>query len=291
MNCKQFNTILLEEILLSIGHIPTRQSEKEAWYLNPFAKENHASFKLNKHLNIWYLFSEGIGGNNIDFMKRYLNTSISEVLDWAENQNFSCFQHQKKTSIQSEKKNYEIQIIQDIQNENLINYLKKRGLSELVFPFIKEIHFKMNNKELYAVGFQNRSDGWELRNAFFKGSIHKKDVSLLGNRSDNLYVFEGFMDALSFIKLKKGLLGNLLILNSVSMYENAKEILKNYSNVYLFLDNDLAGRNLTIKFSIDFPESVDCSNLYVGFNDLNEYLNQHQQTNEVQNEHKSTFKR
>ena len=283
MNCSQFNKIQLEEILQNLGHFPTKQNEKEAWYLNPFASENHASFKLNKRINYWYLFSEGIGGNNVDFMKKYLKASISEVLEWADNQNFSSFQNQKKNFLlQSEKKNYEIQMIHEIQNKNLVNYLKQRGLTEIVFPFIKEIHFNMNNKELYAVGFQNKSDGWELRNSFFKGSIHKKDVSLLKHKSENLYVFEGFMDALSFIKLKKGLHGNLLILNSVSMYENAKEILKNYSNVFLFLDNDLAGRNLMTKFSTDFPEAVDCAYLYAGFNDLNDYLIQ--QTNEIKHE-------
>ena len=290
MNCSQFNKIQLEEILQNLGHFPTKQNEKEAWFINPFSKENNASFKINKNLNYWYLFSEGIGGNNIDFMKKYLNTSIIEVLVWAENQNFSSFQNQKKIFLlQSEKKNYEILMIQDVQNKNLINYLKQRGLTEIVFPFIKEIHFKMNNKELYAVGFQNKSEGWELRNAFFKGSIQKKDVSLLKNKSESLYVFEGFMDALSFIELKKGLHGNLLILNSVSMYENAKEILKNYSDIFLFLDNDLAGRNLMTKFSTDFPEAVDCAYIYAGFNDLNDYLIQ--QTNEVQHEYKSTFKR
>ena len=290
MNCSQFNKIQLEEILQNLGHFPTKQNEKEAWFINPFSKENNASFKINKNLNYWYLFSEGIGGNNIDFMKKYLNTSTIEVLVWAENQNFSSFQNQKKIFLlQSEKKNYEILMIQDVQNKNLINYLKQRGLTEIVFPFIKEIHFKMNNKELYAVGFQNKSEGWELRNAFFKGSIQKKDVSLLKNKSESLYVFEGFMDALSFIELKKGLHGNLLILNSVSMYENAKEILKNYSDIFLFLDNDLAGRNLMTKFSTDFPEAVDCAYIYAGFNDLNDYLIQ--QTNEVQHEYKSTFKR
>ena len=289
MNCSQFNKILLEEILQNFGHPPTKQSAKEAWYLNPFASENHASFKLNKRINSWYLFSEGIGGNNVDFMKKYLKASISEVLEWADNQNFSSFQNQIKISIQSEKKNYEILMIQDVQNKNLINYLKQRGLTEIVFPFIKEIHFKMNNKELYAVGFQNKSEGWELRNAFFKGSIQKKDVSLLKHKSESLYVFEGFMDALSFIEFKKGLHGNLLILNSVSMFESAKEILKDYSNVFLFLDNDLAGRNLMTKFSIDFPEAFDCAYLYASFNDLNDYLIQ--QTNEVQNEHKPAFKR
>ena len=80
MNCTQFNKISVEEVLQSLGHFPTKQNEKEAWFINPFSKENNASFKINRKLNYWYLFSEGIGGNNIDLMKKYLNASISEVL-------------------------------------------------------------------------------------------------------------------------------------------------------------------------------------------------------------------
>lgn len=52
MNCRQVNALPLEEILFSLGHLPTRQNEKEAWYSNPFTGENHASFKLDKHKNL-----------------------------------------------------------------------------------------------------------------------------------------------------------------------------------------------------------------------------------------------
>ena len=84
MNCKQFNSISLEEVLLSLGHLPTKQNEKEAWYLNPFATESQASFKINKSLNYWYLFSEGIGGTTVDLLKKYLNKTASEILIWAD---------------------------------------------------------------------------------------------------------------------------------------------------------------------------------------------------------------
>ena len=94
MNCKQFNSIKLEEVLVSLGHHPTKQNEKEAWFLNPFGTETEASFKLDKRNNIWYLHSEGIGGNNTDFMMKYLKASVKEVLEWTENQNFSSFQPQ-----------------------------------------------------------------------------------------------------------------------------------------------------------------------------------------------------
>lgn len=90
-------------------------------------------------------------------------------------------------------------------------------------------------------------------------------------------------------QLKKLYLQTVKKVDHLPMYENAKEILKNYSDIFLFLDNDLAGRNLMTKFSTDFPEAVDCAYIYAGFNDLNDYLIQ--QTNEVQHEYKSTFKR
>ena len=83
MHCKQSTSISLEEELQILGHLPTKQTEKEAWFLNPFSTENQASFKLDKRNNIWYLYSEGIGGNNTDFMIKYLNASVKEVLEWA----------------------------------------------------------------------------------------------------------------------------------------------------------------------------------------------------------------
>ena len=48
MNCKQFNSVKLEEILVSLGHHPTKQNEKEAWFLNPFPQKHKPLLKLIK---------------------------------------------------------------------------------------------------------------------------------------------------------------------------------------------------------------------------------------------------
>ena len=188
MNCKQFNSIKLEEVLVSLGHHPTKQNEKEAWYRNPFANENHASFKINKNMNYWYLHSEGIGGKNTDFMMKYLKASVKEVLEWAEKQNFSSFQPQNVIQKQNSlKQNYQITEIKELQNENLKDYLQQRGLSTKVYPLVNEIHFTIGEKNLYAIGFENLSGGWELRNSFYKGSLLMKDISILNfnNESQN----------------------------------------------------------------------------------------------------------
>lgn len=279
MNCKQFNQIKLEEVLLVLGHHPTKQTEKEAWYLNPFSNETQASFKLDKRQNIWFLHSEGIGGNNTDFMKKYLNASAKEVLEWAEKHNFSSFHPQTQNPKRS-KSNYEITKIKELQNENLKKYLKERGVSQMGYSLLKELHFKINGKNLYAIGFENLSGGWELRNSFYKGSLLKKDISIINFRNENqlkittknVAVFEGFMDALSFVEMQKAFQGDLLIMNSIALLKKTKEHLKNYSEIHLFLDNDKAGeigKNSILK---SFTQAEDHSKIYSDFKDLNEYL-------------------
>lgn len=282
MNCKQFNSIKLEEVLQILGHHPTKQNEKEAWFLNPFANENHASFKLDKRNNIWFLHSEGIGGNNTDFMIKYLNASVKEVLEWAENQNFFSFQPQNSIQKQNSlKQNYQITEIKEFQNENLKDYLHQRGLSTKVYPLVKEIHFKMNGKNLYAIGFENLSGGWELRNSFYKGSLLMKDISILNfnNESQNqnetgkrIAIFEGFIDALSFVEMKPFYNGYLLVMNSISLLNKTKDHLKNYSEIHLFLDNDKAGETCKNEILKSFPEAKDHSEIYALHKDLNDYL-------------------
>ena len=277
MNCKQFNSISLEEVLVSLGHLPTKQNEKEAWFLNPFSTENHASFKLDKRNNVWYLHSEGIGGNNIDFMMKYLKASVKEVLEWAEKQNFSSFQSQKDYHSKSSSLNYHITEIKELQNENLKIYLQQRGLSPTVYSLVKEVHFAIGEKKLYAIGFENLSGGWELRNQFYKGSLLKKDISVVNlnnnlEKNKNVVVFEGFIDALSFVEMKPFFNGDLLVMNSVSLLNRTNEFLKNYSEIHLFLDNDKAGENCKTSILKSFPEAKNHSEIYALHKDLNEYF-------------------
>ena len=277
MNCKQFNSISLEKVLLILGHLPTKQNEKEAWFLSPFSTENHASFKLDKRNNVWYLHSEGIGGNNIDFMMKYLKASVKEVLEWAEKQNFSSFQSQKDYHSKSSSLNYHITEIKELQNENLKIYLQQRGLSPTVYSLVKEVHFAIGEKKLYAIGFENLSGGWELRNQFYKGSLLKKDISVVNlnnnlEKNKNVVVFEGFIDALSFVEMKPFFIGDLLVMNSISLLNRTKEHLKIYSEIHLFLDNDKAGETCKNEILKSFPEAKNHSEIYALHKDLNEYF-------------------
>ena len=293
MNCNQFNSIKLEEVLVSLGHHPTKQNEKEAWYLNPFSTENQASFKLDKRNNIWYLYSEGIGGNNTDFMIKYLNASVKEVLEWAENQIFSSFHQQNfpNQKLENLHKNYEIIEVKEIQHPALMEYLRTRKV-ETQTEFLKEIHYQMNDKNYFGIGFKNNSGGYEIRNKYSKICLGKKDVSTIKNGSGNVKIFEGFFDFLSFKNIENFLEkepSDYIILNSVSMIHNIKNSLGNYENIELYFDNDEAGNRAVKMLKNELENIEDCRVLYSDLKDLNEYLTQ--QTNEVQKQYKPRFKR
>ena len=275
MNCTQFNKISVEVVLQSFGHFPTKQNEKEAWFLNPFSKENDASFKINKNLNCWYLFSEGIGGNNIDLMKKYLNASISEVLNWAENQNFSSFHQQSGNyKLFNLPKTYEIVEVKDIQHPALVQYLKSRKV-ERQKHLIQEIHYQMNDKKYFGIGFKNDSDGYEIRNAYSKICLGKKDITTIKNNSKSLLVFEGFFDFLSFKNIEESLENepsDYMILNSVSMINKIKNLLENYEKIDLYFDNDEAGNRAVQMIKSEGNDAEDCRVLYSDFKDLNDWL-------------------
>ena len=275
MNCTQFNKISVEEVLQSLGHFPTKQNEKEAWFINPFSKENYASFKIDKNINYWYLFSEGIGGNNIDFMKKYLNASISEVLNWAENQNFSSFHQQTNNQkLFNLPKTYEIIDVKEIQHPALIQYLKSRKV-EAQKHLVSEIHYQMNDKKYFGIGFKNDSEGYEIRNAYSKICLGKKDITTIKNNSKSLRVFEGFFDFLSFKNIEKSLeneTSDYMILNSVSMINKIKNSLENYEKIDLYFDNDEAGNRAVQMIKSEGNDAEDCRVLYSDFKDLNDWL-------------------
>lgn len=276
MNCKQFNTIPLEEVLLSLGHLPTKQNEKEAWYLNPFANESQASFKINKILNYWYLFSEGIGGTNTDFMKKYLDASVNEVLVWAESQSFSSFQKQNISDrkFENQSKNYEILDVNEIRHPALLEYLRERKVGNQT-QFLHEIHYRMNDKNYFGIGFKNDSGGYEIRNKYSKICLGKKDISTIKNGSESLRIFEGFFDFLSFKNVENFLEKepvDYLILNSVSMIHNIKSSLGNYENIELYFDNDEAGNRAVEMIKNENQSAEDCRVLYSDFKDLNDWM-------------------
>ena len=166
----------------------------------------------------------------------------------------------------------------------LLKYLREeRGISEAIAKqYLKLVFYdNKNRKGLFGIGWQNDSKAWEIRSAGqndFKAVTGAKNITPIPNHlsPSNYYLFEGMLDYLSALMLKKSsiLNGQVVILNSTSMVKKVIKLLQGPSieNLYTFFDNDKGGNEALEKLKqfID-PKIIRSQTFYQGFNDVNEY--------------------
>lgn len=166
----------------------------------------------------------------------------------------------------------------------LFSYLRQRGINtELAKRECCEVRYQTDGKPYFAVGFPNRSGGYEIRNKFFKGCIAPKDITHIRQEQtkETCYLFEGFMDYLSFLTLRlercpgrPELDGqDYIVLNSTSNLSKAIRPLGGYGRIHCFLDNDKAGMEAVQELREEYGMRIrDASHIYGGYNDLNDFL-------------------
>jgi len=286
MNIDQIKQIKLQDFLATMGCKPVKQYGVNLMYLSPLRTEKHASFKINTELNLWYDFGISRGGNIIDLAELLYNSSdVSYLIHQIERNALGCVSVSLPTVKPNAPQNsFEHLQVLPITHPALIKYLEERCIDvETARTVCKELHFDTRGKHYFGIGFPNIAGGYEIRNPFFKGCIAPKDISHFYAEEPKkvCFVFEGFMDFLSFMTLRKlknpqqtGLsLQDYLVLNSVTNIHKTAKRLSRYDSVQCFLDNDEAGRNAYLQLSKELGKSVaDASTLYNGFKDLNEYL-------------------
>lgn len=291
MNSTQAKKIPLQEILGKLGlqAIKSFKGGEELAFLSPFRKEKEASLFVNIRKNVWYDFGD-IGGNALDFVIRYRNTDVRGALEFLE-QMFGRNWTPPPTPEKPEKQEQEREeffLLESItpfgtSANSLVAYIteaRKINL-EIAKAYLKEVRYsnRENGKKYFAVGFENISGGYEIRNPFFKSSLGEKDMSFSkGNGAGGeIMIFEGFMDFLSKHTLEGvlSLSADALILNSVSYTEKAFQFAKEkgYRKILGFFDNDKAGNEATEKFKSEFGDLFfDMRFDYQEFKDLNEFL-------------------
>ncbi len=289
MNIQEIKTIKLQDFLASLGYTPTKQQGNKLWYLSPFRQESHASFKVNTERNQWYDFGIGKGGNIIDLAEQlYKSSDVSYLIRKIASDTPHCMPISSASFADikaGQRTNYfENLQVHPLAHPALIRYLNDRCIDiEVVTSVCKELHYDSNGKHYFGIGFPNIAGGYELRNPFFKGCIAPKDIShfYADEPKKACFLFEGFMDFLSFMTLKRKenpqdtelRQQDCMVLNSVTNIHKAIERLSRYDSIQCFLDNDDAGRNAYLQLSMELRNSVaDASILYNGFKDLNEYL-------------------
>ena len=286
MNTNEAKQIRIEEYLHSLGYDPVRRQGGSLWYMSPFRDEQEPSFKVNTERNLWYDFGAGRGGNIIALAQElyasdslpYLLERIAEQAPGVRPVSFSFGgQPVSKPSFR------QLEAV-PLSSPALLSYLRQRGINTgLAKRECREVRYLTDGKPYFAVGFPNRSGGYEIRNKFFKGCIAPKDITHIRQEQtrETCCLFEGFMDYLSFLTLRlercpdrPDLDGqDYIVLNSTSNLSKAIRPLGGYGRIHCFLDNDKAGMEAVQELQEEYGLRVrDASHIYGGYNDLNDFL-------------------
>ena len=224
-------------------------------------------------------YGANIGGTLIDLVMQIEKCDARKAISLFQqseklNNNGDFSFHGKKAKQNERNPAFAIQNIQEINNPALINYLLERGINvNIAKQHCKEINYLVNNKNYFAIGFQNDIYGYELRNKYFKGCTSKAPTT--NNISNDVCkVFEGFTDYLSYLTLKNTfhLKESSVILNSISNMEKAKTFIDSHNTIITYLDNDNAGQKATAYLKSFCKNLIDKSSHYSEQKDLNDYL-------------------
>jgi hypothetical protein len=269
----------LVDYLGTLGIQPQRIRNNDYWYLSPFRQEKTPSFKVNRNQNVWFDHGSGEGGTIIDFGARLYQCTYHEFIEKLTKGNFPDLPKAAPKLDRPTTNKLEIIRVYELSNPELVRYLKERAINpELARRYCHEVEFRIGNRNYMAIGFANRSGGYELRNSWFKGSSSPKDISILSTGKDKVSVLEGFIDFLSALQIENRTIRQLtdnsdfLVLNSLRMVNRALPMIHPYARVNLFLDNDAAANQVKDILKANGILYRDASPYYDDSKDLNEYL-------------------
>lgn len=294
MNIKQaIESVRLDHIMKCLSIEPSQKKSKgrDLWFKSPFRVETDASFHIDSIKNIWYDFADGKGGNVIDFACHYLESlgrshTVSDALNWlSQYATVSQRSIEWQTDTDDTNKILHLRRIQQLSNPVLLNYLKSRSIDpSIIKAHVKEayIYNVKKKKEYFGLAFANDKGGYEFRNKYIKSTIGKKAITCIKGKRETstVHLFEGFMDFLTLLTLKRIMqpLDDIIILNSLSFLPQAQDCLieNGYQNIFVWFDNDNAGlkaRTKLIQWSENYPHLSlrEMTEIYAPFNDVNEW--------------------
>lgn len=290
MTIQEAKRIRIAEYLQTLGYTPVKKQGNSLWYKSPLRQEAEASFKVNTELNQWYDFGIGKGGNIIALASElyrsdnvpYLLECIAKQTPHLHTTNHTPFSFGRQSVSEPMYRHLQVS---ELSSPALLSYLQERGINtELAKRECRELRFENKGRPYFAVGFPNMAGGYEVRNRYFKGCVAPKDITHIrqqGEPRSMCYLFEGFMDYLSFLTIRmrnnpqypRLTTQDYIILNSVSNLAKAEGILADYSKIGCFLDNDTAGRTACEHLQAKFGERLfNNSAYYSEYKDLNDYL-------------------
>ena len=262
-------------------------------FLSPLRDETDPSFHVSFKSNTWYDFGMGIGGGVIDLVCKLSGCERKDALDTLSiiNGRYPDVTREFQRIRRTDTKEYAINIIrveQRFVSRSLITYADSRGIPlNILNSQCQEVTFRYSSNEslrISAIGFMNDMGGYSLRNSKTKKSSSSFISTITIPNSSSILVFEGFFDYLSYLAYNgiERPHESVCVLNGVGNILHSLPILELYKDIYLYLDNDAAGKKTAERIighcSIDNKncDTVcnvhDMSHLYNGHKDFNSML-------------------
>jgi DNA primase len=277
-------SVPIVDYLASKGFEPVNAVGKELVYFSPLREEKNASFYVNPAKNRFHDFTNDEHKGNVIRLAQLLEginfpqavtgllTFKGSTVEFSAKPPFFSATTPEKTTYQSGA------AFSQLQNPSLINYLNERAIPySLGKKYLHEVMTTAKGRNYYNVGFKNDSNGFALRNKHFKGCEGVQDITTfdLANHRKAVAVFEGFFDFLSalvWFGLETPRVPTV-VLNSTGNRTKAVSFLSQFEKVNCFLDRDKTGKECFERMiRVDKLNAVDCSGIYEGYNDFNEFL-------------------
>lgn len=283
-------TVPVADILSHLGHSDKHQGDM---YYSPFRNEVSPSFHINHKANVWYDHGTGVGGGVLDLVRLLTNCTVREGLDFLASVKGvipeSTNVRRESSQTQKEPMINIIKTYSPVENETLKAYALNRGISgDILNRYCQEVVYEIKGKRnhsFHAIGFPNCEGGYVLRSTKQKRCTGNAPTWIDSNEkvsdvksADTLYVFEGFMDFLSWKMMDEFTFDryDCCVLNSVTNLGKIIAKAAEYETVKTFLDNDDAGlrafSQLAQALETTDVSISEMSGLYDGYKDLNEML-------------------
>lgn len=297
INAEQIkDQVSLVDLLARLGHTPAYRSGRELFYRSMLREERTPSLCVNDTMDVWFDHGgqgrSGIrGGNVIDFGLAYWHpTTFPDVVERISNimaipvQTMALDYKQRKRPRQQPKRvaNYRVETVKELDSHPAITrYLKSRGIWEAAQGKIKEVYYAVDSgpkqgRQFFSAGWQNEAGAWELRNRVgdrdFKACLGRKAITFLPGDHDNLSMFEGYIDYLSWKTDNPSASDTVIVLNSVNLIDTAIDRARAYGHINIYFDRDRAGEVAFRTLHNALPHARDGSDAYNGYNDYNEML-------------------
>ncbi len=270
-----------------IADLLNRQSEKLKRSGSEYEWRD-GSQKVTIRGNLWFHQYERVGGDAIDFVKRYYNKSYPEAMEYLLGGS-GIGVLAVSPPVVRESKPFELPPRNDNMRRVYAYLLNKRGIDrEVLNAFASagliyesaDYHnavFLGKNQDGVPVHAHKRGTGSE---STFKGNVDSSDPRFSFHwigRSDRVYLFEAPIDMLSFISLNKEGWRNHSYAAACGVSDHVLwqmlELNPNIRTVYLCHDNDEAGQ-LAVKRISDklFANGIKTEILVPIHKDWNDYL-------------------